>query len=172
MREADGALAVEEMYGASNVVYKVNMLKDALCSVHCLLDDDKSGRLAYKELMDSGIIGVGDVTVTKVQGFDEAEFEDLIDPAIYKEKIQTTFRIDIENHPKFKGKGKWSSRMKSVLETSGKPWNASTESQVKSLVSKAVEAKPEAAIAVHRAELVAALVKELEVRLGEVEIAM
>ncbi len=49
----DGILALEEMYGASNIVYKISTYRDALCTVVCFLDDDTEGRTSYQKAAKS-----------------------------------------------------------------------------------------------------------------------
>jgi hypothetical protein len=156
------------MHGASNYVYKASQSREALCLVHCLLDDDQSGRQAYASLTASGVVESRDITLTKVEGFREAELEDLLDSEIYKEAISLAYRVSLDN-PKFKGNSKWSDRMKAVFTVHGKQWDKSSEEKCKELVASAVESSPAKALMKSRQLIIAALANELEARLGETE---
>lgn len=62
----------------------------------------------------------------------DSEFEDMVDPAVYKEAFQREFAVNTD-HPWTNqlSKGKWSRRMPAVFNASGTQWDAATEGKAK-----------------------------------------
>ncbi len=111
----------------------------------------------------------GDLTLTKVSGQSESEFEDLLEPDFYKASIYERFRVSLDN-PKFRGRGKWSDRVKAVFDVSGKSWDDQVEEKVKGVVADCVDENPTKAISVHRVGLIDSFISEIEGRLGEIKV--
>jgi hypothetical protein len=80
-------------------------------------------------------------------GAKQSEFEDLVDPALYRERFQTEFNVDV-NHPWTRqlSKGKWSKRMPAVFQASGVRWTDALAIQAKAAVANRVATEPQCAI--------------------------
>jgi len=72
-------LAVDTLAGASNLGYKLGLLRDALCEYHVLLDADDAGNAAFDKAKNEGLLTDADVNLTRCGGMTESEFEDLLD---------------------------------------------------------------------------------------------
>jgi len=128
---------IETMAGAGNLPYKLSLMKQALCAYHVLLDNDNAGRQSFDKAMKAGLVSVKNCTFINCQGMKDSEFEDCIDPAIYRDDIFQKFGVDL-SVTKFRGRGKWSDRIKNVFLDQGKLWNAEIEKSVKAFVAKLV----------------------------------
>lgn len=160
-------LVVDTLGGASNLAYKLGLLRDALCEYHCFLDADSAGMQAFERAKEERLIDDADANFTKCQGMREAEFEDLLDATLVKDVLKTAYRIQVPNAPPAARRKKWSERMKAIFEVSGKHWSDQTCSDLKMTVAQAVKRSPENALNPHRASVFDALVASLEGRLQE-----
>jgi len=158
-------LTIDTLGGASNLAYKLGLLRDALCEYHCLLDADSAGHQAFDRAKEARLVDDADANFTTCQGMQEAELEDLFDWALVKEVLRTTYRIESPKVPNSAKRKKWSERMKAVFETSGKRWSDRTCNDLKMAVSQAVKHSPAQALNTDRAVVFYALVASLESRL-------
>lgn len=161
---SEGTLAIDTLGGGSNLGYKISSVRNAICLYHAFLDDDRAGRDAFEKARLQGLITDAEVNFCIRDGLTETELEDLYDTAIYEDLLQNKYRVSIKS-PKFKGKQKWSDRIKACFKHCGKQWNDRQEMEVKLLVAEAVAANPSVAICSHHADSLDALVKALEDRI-------
>jgi len=103
--------AIEPIGGAGNLSYKLSLLRNSLCIYHVLLDHDEAGRKAFDIAKEDKLIDIKNCTFTNCLGMPNSEFEDCIDPKVYKDEILRKYGVDI-NSPKFRGNQKWSQREK------------------------------------------------------------
>lgn len=157
-------LAIDTLGGASNLAYKVGLLRAAICSTHCVLDDDTAARDAYDRAAREGLVTVADVNFITCVGRKEAELEDLYDPAIYQAALANRYRVTMTNA--FKSDKKWSERMKAMFKQQGKPWDK-IEAEVKAVVAENVAAAPDRALLPACRDSFDALASALEARLDE-----
>jgi putative ATP-dependent endonuclease of the OLD family len=162
-----GALALDSLNGATNLSYKVSLIRSALCAVHCLLDDDDAGRRGFDRARLEGLLSDGDVNWTTCEGMKEAELEDLYSPELYREMVQRTYAVSLVV-PEFKTASKWSERMGKAFRRQGKQWNDRVAGDVKRRISELVVESPERALLPVRKPLLDALARSLEARLQEV----
>ena len=162
-----GSLAFDFLAGASNLGYKLGLLRDALCLWHCFLDDDESGRQSFERAKADGLVSHADVHFSKCEDKSEAEIEDLYDPTVYESMLKNVYGVSI-HHPKFKTARKWSDRMRDTFAGQGKQWNDTLRAEVKARVAETVAAKPAVAVLTSRRAPIDALVKALEDRLAEI----
>jgi hypothetical protein len=163
---AANRLAVDTLGGASNLAYKVGLLRDALCECHVFLDADGAAQQAYERAREARLITDADINMSTCQGMREAEFEDLLAEDLLAKVLADTYRIATVSVPKAVKAKKWSERMASVFVTNGKPWSDRTCSELKLAVAHAVRASPSTALSQHRTSVFEALVKALEGRLA------
>lgn len=154
-------LVIEPIGGAGNLSYKLSLLRNSLCATHTLLDGDDAGRKGYAKALGDQNITSPHCTFITCKGMTDAEFEDCIDPTIYKEAILTLSGVDITS-TKFRGNEKWSMRLKNVYLDQGKLFNDSELASAKFAVATAIAKNPREALNEHKRNSVDALVTALE----------
>jgi putative ATP-dependent endonuclease of OLD family len=158
-------LAVDTLGGASNLAYKLGLLRDALCDYHVLLDADVAGRKGFERARAANLLTDADVNLTICQGMREAELEDLLAVDVINGVLAASYRINQPQVPRDSRRKKWSERMELVFGAAGKPWSDRTCNELKTAVAQAVVANPKDALNAHRRKVFDALVSALEARL-------
>lgn len=154
-------LIVEPIGGAGNLSYKLCLLRNSLCAVHTLLDGDQAGRDAYKKAEGDSLISVANCTFITCNDMTEAEFEDCIDPQIYREIILNEQGVDLTS-TKFRGNSKWSQRIRTTFLDQGKNFTDELLMKSKYLVAAAIAKNPKSALNQHKRNSVDAMVSALE----------
>lgn len=154
-------LVIEPIGGAGNLSYKLSLLKTSLCHTHSLLDNDESGRLAFDKAHKDLLITVSSCTLVNCLGMLNSEFEDCLSVAVYQGAVMDQFGVDL-NKASFRGKSKWSDRVKATFMDQGKPWSESVLKKMKSVVASAVERSPEISLNPHKRNSIDALVEALD----------
>ena len=157
----NNSLIIEPIGGAGNLSYKLSLLKNFLCVCHVLLDDDEAGRHAFEKAEKDGLVSLANCTMTKCQGMSNAEFEDCVDLAIYKEAVLVEMGVDLES-TKFKGGNKWSQRLKATFEHQGKPFTNSIQARVKYIVATSVAKNPKSSLNSHKRNSIDSLISAIE----------
>lgn len=157
-------LVIEGLAGAGNLSYKLNMLSNALCSGHVLLDHDAAGRLGYEKAERDGLLKIADLTLVICKGMQNSELEDCFNVDVYADEIMNKFGVDFKS-TSFRGNEKWSDRAKKSFEKSAKPWGDRIKSQLKDTVARAVAKSPSTALNAHKRTSIDALVSALEAKL-------
>jgi predicted ATP-dependent endonuclease of OLD family len=92
-------LVITPAGGAPRISYMVALLVSERLDVIVLLDDDKAGREAKKELVtsklirDSNIVFVSEAFIAN--SVIEADIEDLIEPGVYDALVQESYKIEL-----------------------------------------------------------------------------
>lgn len=159
-----GLIALDTLGGGTNLSYKLGQLRETLCTCHSFLDYDKTGLAASEKAQSEGLAVPSEVTHTICPGLDEAEFEDMVDESIYDVFIKNKYGASIAS-PKFKGKKKWSDRLKAAFEHQGKVWSSKLESRIKSEVADLIVANPTKALNAHKRGSFDGLVVALEAKI-------
>ncbi len=154
-------LIVEPIGGAGNLSYKLSLLRNSLCAVHTLLDWDQAGRNAYAKAESDSLISVANCTFITCNGMTEAEFEDCLNLNVYREVILNEQGVDLTS-TKFRGKEKWSDRLRTTFLNQGKPFNDVLLMKAKYLVAAATAKNPREALNEHKRNSIDALVSALE----------
>jgi putative ATP-dependent endonuclease of OLD family len=154
-------LIVEPIGGAGNLSYKLSLLRNFLCAVYVLLDCDKAGRDAYAKAESDSLITVANCTFITCNGMTEAEFEDCLNRNIYQDVILHEQGIDL-NSTKFRGKEKWSDRLRKTALDQGKQFNDALLMKTKYHVAAAVATNPREALNDHKRNSIDAMVSALE----------
>lgn len=153
-------LVIQPLTGATRLPYTLNMLNNALCVYHVLLDHDHSGKNALNTVSEEGLISDKNYTMTICPKYTESEFEDCIDPNIYIDEIFKETGVMLEPD-KFHTNKKWSSNVELQFKSNGKILSKKTKIKIKSIVSNCVVKAPQQALhETHRAAI-DALVKSL-----------
>jgi predicted ATP-dependent endonuclease of OLD family len=154
-------LVIDKLGGASNLGYKLSLLKNALCTSHILLDNDSAGKAAFEKAEKEGMLKQKDATFIICNGMSNSEFEDCLNKVIYANNILNDYGVDI-NVTEFRGNSKWSDRMRNIFLSQGKNWNENVEARVKHTVAESIKEDLENALCTHKRGSIDALVKTLE----------
>lgn len=154
-----GMLAIDTLHGASNLGYKLQQVRDALCLPHCFIDNDQAGIAAIKNARLEGYLSEADFNLPVVQSQNESEMEDLYNLDLYKAMLENNYGVVLNKLPK--GKDKWSSRIGVVFKQQGKIWDKKTEAKLKIDVCALAAANPATAVNVHLSSPLDALVSSL-----------
>jgi putative ATP-dependent endonuclease of OLD family len=163
----DGRLAIDTLNGATNLSYKASLIKQALCSYYCFLDNDESARRSFEKAEAEALVDLANATFATCQGRADSELEDLYDVELYKQIIFDDYGVSLDA-PTFGGRGKWSDRMAATFKVQGKPWSDKLEMQVKQRVAELVAASPSTALNPHVRNSFDALVTGLEGHLPDI----
>ena len=165
---ATGFVAIDTLGGGTNLSYKLSQLRETLCTCHVLLDHDKAGLQSYEKAKADGLILPADVTHVICPGLDESEFEDMLDEQLYADFLKNKYGASLAS-PKFKGKRKWSDRLKAAFEHQGKLWSAKVEMQIKADIAELIGANPTKALNSHKKGSFDGLVVALEAKLTQLD---
>lgn len=162
------SMAIETLSGGSNLAYKVGLLKDALCSVHCLLDNDRAGRDAFEKARKDGLVTDLEVNWAMLPNMSDTEIEDLYRTELYSNMLAHKFGVVVNAAFSRAPKKKWSERMRLAFQRQGKQWDDRVEAAVKQSIAELVAADPASAIDPGRAGPLQALAASLERRISEI----
>jgi energy-coupling factor transporter ATP-binding protein EcfA2 len=164
----EGTTALDTLHGSTNLSYKLGLLRQALCLYHCFLDDDAAGHSAFERARSQALVTAADVNFATVPGLEQAELEDLYDPAFYAELVKNLYRVSLET-PQFKKNKKWSERMRDVFKNQGKLWDDRAAADLKAKIAEAVRLDPSSALHEERRASFNGLVSTLEARLDDLK---
>jgi putative ATP-dependent endonuclease of OLD family len=159
-------LVIEPSHSASKIATQVQMYKSLLCAVHCIFDYDKAGKMAQKHVISSDLIGQSDFHYARLTGLEESEIEDLIDSSIVQSYLTNYHGVNFgKNLKNVQGK-KFSERIKYIFSSSGHELDEATLAKVKAGLATTVEESHASPFTAHAADLIAALVKQIEQKLS------
>lgn len=130
-------LSVEALHGTGNLATKLYESHNTMFDYYVFLDGDDAGRNAYEEAQDKKLINLSQISFTSCKGKKESELEDLINPDIYLEKINSECSVNITKE-NLKSMKKWSDQIKQLFIDKGKPWDKNIEDELKTIVADAV----------------------------------
>lgn len=155
-------LAIDCLKWASKLSYKLELYKTQICQYHVLLDSDNSWIEAYNKANEKWLVEPINTTMVKIKWQKEAEFEDLLEPSIYANKILTKYWINIICKDFTKSKKKWSDKVKTIFDMNGKPYDQKIENEIKDIVAESIKWNEEIAISKHNKIIFENLIKSLE----------
>lgn len=162
----DGVLAINPLRGGGNLPYLLRVAQESLAAVHIFLDDDDQGRRSAEIARADPIMTPADLTMASCVGARSAEFEDLIDPGLYRDLLLAAYNVDVRHQwMKQMSRGKWSTRLALVFQASGAVWSEETETKVKTLIAEAAADDPGNALLPDREVVIAGLSNGLESKL-------
>jgi len=161
-----GTLAIDFLGGGTNLAYKLGLIRESLCTYHCFLDFDKTGKESFKKAEAVGLITAADINYTMCEGKPESEFEDLLDKNIYEEYLKNHYRVVLSSS-KFRSNKKWSERMKETFKQLGKNWD-DFEKEIKLKIAEFINNEPEKALNKNSISIIDGLIMNLEMRLEEI----
>lgn len=156
----NGTLIIDYIGGAGNLSYKLSLYRNLQCTYHVFLDNDDSGRQAGQVAEEQGLLNIKNVTYTLCNGSPNAELEDCLETAAYKEAIYNEFGVRLDGR-EYRGNAKWSDRVANCFRTQGKQWNDTIEKRVKLCVASALIPDPNVVLNQHKRSAVDALVDAL-----------
>lgn len=162
-----GVLALQPLFGGAKLPYVLSLLRESMCRVHALLDDDQAGHEAADKAREEGLLAGADETFTMYPGANEAEFEDLLQPTLYGEPLMEKFGVSVETFLAVpRTRGKWSDRMRVAFEHTGRQWNEEAVRNVKEVLAQSLEVDPAHALDENCATVIDGLVDSLELKLS------
>jgi hypothetical protein len=159
-----GLVAIDTLQGGTNLSYKLGQLRETLCCWHVLLDHDKAGLAAYERARADGLLAPADVTHVICPNLSESEFEDMLEEELYADFLKNQYSVSVAS-PKFKGKAKWSDRLRAAFAHQGKLWSPKVEMDVKASVAELTAATPSKALNPHKRGPFDAMVLAIEGKL-------
>lgn len=160
-----GSMVLDCLFGGSNLTYKASLIVNAICSVHCFLDDDRCGRNAFERATADGILTATDANFATCRGKTEAEIEDLYEPALYADMLEGDYGVRLLPRT-FRTSEKWSDRVRETFKSQGKMWNDRVESEVTLRIAHLVARTPTAALNAAHQKVLDSLIKSVEGRLA------
>lgn len=154
-------LVIDAIGGAGNLLYKLQILRNSLCSFYVFFDNDQAAIEKITKAIEEHYLENNGYNCSICNGMNESEFEDCIKIEAYKEAIQNEFSVQLDSQS-FRSNKKWSVRMKSVFQNSGKIWNEKTERLVKTIVADCIEDNPSEVLNQHKRSSIDSLVTSLE----------
>lgn len=135
----DGELGFHHLGGGSKLSYHLQNLKNSVCEVVVLCDNDEAVRKDVNEVILRGLVdGNKTFLIPLLDGRNESELEDCVDPEVYRSAFRDQFGVDI-SLPSFGSNKKWADRLKDLFDQCGRPWSNGTKATAKKLVSELVE---------------------------------
>lgn len=128
-------LAIESLGGASKLSSKLYESNNCIFDYYVFLDDDDSGRKAYNDSKDNGLIDIDKITFSSAIGKKEAELEDLIDFNIYIKDLNAKYNTNLTKGDFSNMKKKCSDQIKDAFIKEGKPWEKQLEDDIKTLIA-------------------------------------
>lgn len=134
-------LAIDTLGGVTGLSYKIGLIRDALCSYYCFLDDDKEAHKAVNKAIQNGLLTVAEVKFTTCPRKKEAEMEDLYNTNLYEDMVMRTYGVKLKG-PKFRNNKKWSVRMRETFKHQGQRFGEATEIELKKKIADLVATDP------------------------------
>ncbi|MEM1093227.1 MAG: ATP-binding protein [Bacteroidota bacterium] len=157
---SENTLVIDSIGGGGKLGYKLSELRNAITEYHCFLDNDDAGRSAVTKAQADGLLTPSEFHVTSPPGGSDAELEDMLDAQVYRTEIEQHFGVKLVGK-QWKGKGKWSSRLKQTMTAQGKTWSDNVEHDAKRIVADAVVEAPSEALNAARRGPVDSLIRSL-----------
>jgi putative ATP-dependent endonuclease of the OLD family len=148
---ADGQVRLLSAAGASKIVGVVRSLAPYSASCVVLTDSDAAGEAARLAVLSSGLVGSADVyAVPPKTGQRETEFEDVFDPTLYMDEVNSTCGVALSpaefvtarlrSGSRTTALSKWSDVMAALFARAGKRWEE-CEISAKTAVGRAIAKK-------------------------------
>lgn len=158
------SLVVDSMGGTSRIIPKLSELGNSMCNFHVVLDHDDPGRSAALLAQEASCLKAIDVSFLSCPGMRNAELEDLIDPAIYREYVRSEYGVDIDKR-EFRTAKRWTDRMRATFKAQGRELPSGTGRQLKAQIASLIERAPRDAILAPKRSAFDALVAALEAKI-------
>lgn len=163
---ANGSLALKPLWGGAKLPYELSMLQLSVCQAHVLLDDDAAGRASHKQAVAEALVMPADVCFARYPGAKESEFEDMLDPEVYRDAVWASHGLNVDDLTAIpRSKGKWTTRVRLVFNSRGLAWSDHEETKLKRVVADAAAADPANAINQNSITVVSGLIASLEAKL-------
>jgi predicted ATPase len=151
---------IESMNGTGNLTYHISMLKNNLSIYHIYLDHDEAGKTAYEKALELNLVTEKDITFITCNGKVDSEFEDMIDPNLYRQMLIDKYNITLGRD--FRTNKKWSVRMRSTFLSAGRPYSKNTQGKIKYEIADLLSKNVEHAISINFENSIVSLITTLE----------
>ena len=133
----EGRLQFRSTDGSGNLAYHCRVQREAVCRLHVVLDDDKAGLKAVRQLEAAGDVETSDITILKKNGMWHSELEDLFEENTLAGLIEREFGVSVGMGGADQ-RSDFSTRMKACFDANGRPWTSHVEARLKSKVAQHV----------------------------------
>jgi 5S rRNA maturation endonuclease (ribonuclease M5) len=157
----NGLMAIDPLYGSSNLTFKLSEIRNALCSAFVFVDNDNAGKASVVKALTDRVLVAADVKYALCRGKDESELEDLYSLDFCEPIMKEAFGISLVK-PLMRGRKKWSDRVGECFTKGGQLWDKGTKAAVKAKIASAVAQAPKLALQKSTRSPFDALVKILE----------
>jgi len=161
-----GIFAIDSLAGASNLTYKLQLLRDSMCQCLVLLDRDKAGDEAKRRAIEVGLLATADAFQLSRQGGKESELEDFIEEGIYAHLL-TACGVDISKPSTKEARLKWSDRLTAMADRQGHPISDADLTSIKVRVAALAQEAPGTALKAWMREPIDSVISAVEKRLAE-----
>ncbi|MDH0170952.1 MULTISPECIES: ATP-dependent nuclease [Stenotrophomonas] len=160
-----GIFAIDSLAGASNLTYKLQLLRDSMCQCLVLLDKDKAGDEAKKKAIEVGVLTPADAFQLSRPGAKESELEDFVDEGLYVQLLRE-YGVDMSKPSGKEAKQKWSDRLMALAERQAHPLSEVDLMSIKIKVAALVQASPGSALKAWLREPINSVISAIEGRLA------
>lgn len=160
----NGVLAIDPLHGSSNLSFRIQTLRNTLCSVYVFVDHDDAGKESVHKAIQDNVITMADVKFATYRGKNESELEDFFDLSAYKDAIKQYFGVELTTSL-MRGKNKWSKRIADCFTRLGQTWDDRIKKLAKGRVADAAIENAKIAINPSAKQTFSALVIALEERI-------
>lgn len=151
------------LYGASNLLYELSVLRNQMCKYYVFLDYDEASCKRKDKAIKEGLLYEKHLIQTICKGINESEFEDCISVDIYQKEISSKYDVNLNTSKKFRNnQQKWSLRIQDAFRQEGKDFNDKVKKEIKTIVSECIEKNPKEALCKHKGSSIMALCSSLE----------
>lgn len=158
----NGRIVFDSMRGGRNLVHKLSILQSCLVNYVVFLDHDTAILQQWNHALENQICSPLDGFFASFEGKRESELEDWIAPSLYASRVQQEFGVDILGNKRFKGKGKWSDRIRETFILSSRACEDSVLKKIKFVVAECVESTEDDSLLPNCTEKPTPLVERLE----------
>lgn len=125
---------VHSLRGVGKLSFNITTFEQNILGYYVFVDNDAAARSEVENAIKKKVLQNNSYTLCACVGMKESEIEDTIHPEIYEAAIFEDFGVNLAS-PAFKGRDKWSSRVKACFVEQGKLWSDETERALKTLVA-------------------------------------
>ncbi len=156
-------LAIYPIGGAAKLQYHLSVLELHGCLYRVFFDHDKEAKRKINDAIKDESLNSTDYTYSVCSGMKQAEFEDCIDPNIYRSEVLKKFKVELDFTGISDENSKWSDRVGQCFLKTGKELDKKTKQDIKKFIVSCIEMNPSNALCKSKGKIIKEqLVKELE----------
>jgi len=128
----ENRLVIDVLRGTKNLESKLLFYKSGLCRNICILDNDVASKSVLKTVEKENLLDNRHIFVVPLYEKESAELEDLYDEQFIFSSVDKFFELKNSiDRKEMRNKDKFTNRLKAILDTYGKQFNAKEEEDFK-----------------------------------------